>query len=79
MDDVQYNTKKEQILAKFTTKFVEENYPHDAMFHQIVEVLAKEGNIFPIIETLLKQRQILMNANEDLIERKTIQIVVPAI
>lgn len=69
MNDIAYKNKRDSILSKFDKAFVDEFYPSDPMFHNIVEALIKGTDPNNIIVSLLKARNELLQRVEMLIDR----------
>lgn len=55
-DQQAYYSKKEEVLSKFTKKFIEGNYMTDPLLHNIVEMLIRGSDPYQIIENLITDR-----------------------
>ena len=57
----QIEQKRQEVIAKFNKQFIDNNFSTDPFTHKAVEFLARGGNPYDIIESLIIANQELFN------------------
>jgi len=71
LTEQQYYSKKEEVINKFSSEFMNGNYHKDAQLHAIVELLIRDVDPYQIIEQLILERQNLSEQMKNIVENST--------
>lgn len=77
MNEQEYRSKREEILAKFTKEFkADERYYADSYFRTCMELMIRGDNPYNVIEALIKGRMEMIDHTLELVKNSmSIRIV----